>query len=277
MKNILTIDLESWFHFDVEFFRKFGGKLNKRLDDNFIVDATKLLLRLLEEYNQKATFFVLGEVYQWYPALIKEVKKGGHEIAYHGHNHKKLLNKKILEKQLALSCRFLDEFKPKGFRAPDIYFKKEYFSLLEKHQFYYDSSSYGCWGQDLERIDGVFEVPISSFVFRKNLKEADFPRDFSWRLLLREIPFGSGYFLCLLKDKISIFVERLNRQQIPALLLIHPWQIYSNPLSGSRFRVRYFWKNPAAVLYSVKIIKEFEKLLIRYKFTTIEDFLRDFL
>lgn len=275
MKNILTIDLESWFHFDVEFFTKIHKKLNKELDNDFIVNSTELLLELLKKYKQKATFFVLGEVFQWYPSLIRKIKQENHEIAYHGHNHKKLLNKRTLKKQLLLSANFLKEFKPKGFRAADIYFKREYFSLLKEHNFIYDSSSYGFFKKKVETIEGIFEIPISSLPFRKRKNPISFPKELSLKLLCREFPFGSGYFLSLLKDKIATFIRRFNNQEIPVLILIHPWQMYNNPLNSFGFKTRYFWRQPVAVFYTADILKTLEKLLANYKFISIVEFLED--
>src|SRR4030043_1091945 len=112
IKNVLSIDLESFIH------RQFNidERINK--DNGYTVKATNYILKILKKYNTSATFFVVGEIYDWYPNLIEQIKLDGHEIAYHTHRHIILNNKEILLKELSLSGSFLKKFKPKGFRAP---------------------------------------------------------------------------------------------------------------------------------------------------------------
>jgi predicted deacetylase len=46
------------------------------------------MLRLLDRYEVRATFFVLGWVANRFPQLIKEIHREGHEIASHGYWHR---------------------------------------------------------------------------------------------------------------------------------------------------------------------------------------------
>ena len=74
MKNILSIDLESWIHFYEGALRTqrftFNSSERKSIDNNYIPDATTDILNLLDKYEQKATFFIVGELYDWYPNTI---------------------------------------------------------------------------------------------------------------------------------------------------------------------------------------------------------------
>ncbi len=45
------------------------------------------IIRTLEEYNCRATFFVLGTWAEKYPETIKKLHSAGHEIANHSYNH----------------------------------------------------------------------------------------------------------------------------------------------------------------------------------------------
>ncbi len=51
---------------------------------------TSSIMAILEKYNAKATFFVLGTRVEMYPDLVKKLHDQGHEIANHSYNHKRL-------------------------------------------------------------------------------------------------------------------------------------------------------------------------------------------
>lgn len=67
---------------------------NKRValtfDDGPHPKVTKQILKILEKYDAKATFFMVGYRAEDYPSLVREVKEQGHEIGNHTWNHPKL-------------------------------------------------------------------------------------------------------------------------------------------------------------------------------------------
>lgn len=52
-----------------------------------VVRCTGRLLEILSGFDAKATFFVVGEVAQKYPGLVKEIAAAGHEVGSHGLGH----------------------------------------------------------------------------------------------------------------------------------------------------------------------------------------------
>ena len=56
-------------------------------DDGPIPEVTPWLLDLLDEYNVKATFFVVGDNVRKYPDIYKMVVERGHHIGNHTFNH----------------------------------------------------------------------------------------------------------------------------------------------------------------------------------------------
>ena len=68
--NALTIDLEDWHH--IELARAYLNQ-NKIEKFNQIENSTKPVLDLLDKYDTRATFFVVGEIAGKYPELIKEI------------------------------------------------------------------------------------------------------------------------------------------------------------------------------------------------------------
>lgn len=82
--NILTLDIEDWFHIkDTEWV-----SLSKWLTlESKVVSNTELILSLLNKHQVKATFFIMGWVAEIYPNLVKEIALAGHEIGYHSYYH----------------------------------------------------------------------------------------------------------------------------------------------------------------------------------------------
>jgi peptidoglycan/xylan/chitin deacetylase (PgdA/CDA1 family) len=259
--NVLSVDLESWVHRD----RIDGDR--KRVDDGYILRSTEKILHLLDEHNIKTTFFVVAEIYDWYPDLIDKIKAKGHEIAYHTHTHRTLKSKDILIDELERSSSFLDKFRPKGFRAPDIFTKKEYFEILSEWGFEYDSSIYGPFSLSTT-INNILEIPVSSYRYGGK-PTLSFPRNLSLNLLTREIPVGSGYFMELLGSRLSYFIKKINRSGMPFISFFHPWQIDAPPNKN-----QYFKDFPQKIFeppYRFNCYEVIQHLLKNYRFRTFEE------
>ena len=138
MKNILSIDLECFISVYEQFNsakRTLTSEERKKADNGYIVRATEWILKELKKANVKITFFVVAELYDWYPELIESIRKEGHEIGYHTHEHVIIQNKQMLQQELVKSKQFLKEFKPKGFRAPRVHLPESCFKLLKEKGF----------------------------------------------------------------------------------------------------------------------------------------------
>ena len=277
MKNILSIDLESWVHFYIDALKLYADSENfdiKKLDNNYIPNATENLLAILQKHNQKATFFVLAEFFNFYPKTIEKIEKAGHEIAYHTYNHALIKNKNILQNQLEKSQNFLTRFKPIGFRAPQIFITKESFELLKQHGFEYSSSSYDDF--HISNINGIKEIPVSVFsLFNKKSTSSgssdSFPKNLKLKMLFSKVPFGSGIIFAIFGSKLSIFINQLNKKGIPAIIFLHPWQLYqTDEITNLRFKFSVLLKNPLCFFYTKNRLKSFEKLLQKHQFTTFK-------
>ena len=70
----------------------YNGKEGKRVfltfDDGPSKDVTPHILDILDKYNIKATFFVLGNRVKMYPDIVKQEYEAGHYIANHKYSHK---------------------------------------------------------------------------------------------------------------------------------------------------------------------------------------------
>ena len=223
--NVLSIDIESWVH---KYFLSQDSSIKKTRDNGYIFNATKDILNILKQSNMETTFFIVGEIFDWYPELIYAIKRGGHEIGFHTYSHRKLVTKKCLSDELKKGNKFIEEFDIKGFRAPEAIIHKEHLLILRDWGFSYDSSIYSEF-EIFEPIERFLEAPVSSYPMYGSIRDIQFPRNLTFSLLLREIPFGSGYFIGLLGSHIQWFIKRCNSKNIPVSLVIHPWQIKNIP------------------------------------------------
>jgi hypothetical protein len=262
MENVLSIDFESWVH------RNFTGIGANKLESNYIENCTDGILKILDKFGIKSTFFIVGELYDWYPESIKKIRDAGHEIGYHTHTHKLLEDKNLLATEIRKSEKFLKKFKPVGFRAPETFIRRCHFDLLRKSKFKYDSSTYGPIDM-VGIIDGIMEIPISSMKILRTANKLSFPRNIYVSMTNGEIPFGSGFFLSLFGTKISYFIKKINSKNQPAVLFVHPWQIFNAP--NYRIIEKSFLFKIKQASYSMNRRDSFVSLLKKHKFCRFED------
>jgi peptidoglycan/xylan/chitin deacetylase (PgdA/CDA1 family) len=133
--NAIVVDLEHWH--SSEFLTPY---LPDEKPDQ-VVEATRPILDLLDRYDVRATFAVLGSVAQNHPVLVREIYDKGHEIACHAYSHKTLfeLGKAAFDDEIQRSIALLRSItgeSPKGFRAPSFSMDnstKWAFEVLEKY------------------------------------------------------------------------------------------------------------------------------------------------
>src|SRR4051794_31030949 len=85
IRNAMTVDVEDYFQvsaFAPYIDRESWDRLPCRVERN--IDR---ILALFEQQNVQATFFTLGWIAERYPAMIRRIIAGGHELASHGYGH----------------------------------------------------------------------------------------------------------------------------------------------------------------------------------------------
>ena len=77
-------------------------KIALTFDDGPHPRYTERILNILEKYNIKATFFVIGVNIENYPEPLKKIYEGGHEIGNHSydHNNEKNLNEENVRTEI---------------------------------------------------------------------------------------------------------------------------------------------------------------------------------
>ena len=126
--NILTFDIEDWFHI---YFEK-GFNVDSVLDkyESRIRGNMEMIHEVLDAKNQKATFFCLGWVARKYPDVIRQIVDKGHEIGTHSDNHNLafLQNREEFSQDFESSIKSLEDVsgtKVKYYRAPAFSIKDE--------------------------------------------------------------------------------------------------------------------------------------------------------
>ncbi|MGA8441366.1 MAG: polysaccharide deacetylase family protein, partial [Candidatus Sulfotelmatobacter sp.] len=89
-RDVVSVDVEDYFHAEAFSDVVDRGRWNSytsRVEAN-----TRRLLELLAALDAHATFFVLGWVAERFPALVREIAAGGHELGCHSHWHRLIYN-----------------------------------------------------------------------------------------------------------------------------------------------------------------------------------------
>lgn len=105
------------------------------------------ILKLLDQYNIKATSFIPGHTADTYPEVCREILSCGHEVGHHGYVHEDPTELTYEQEEAVIQKGFeaLDRIgaKPVGYRSPGWDFSPNTIEILEKYGFQYDSSLMG--------------------------------------------------------------------------------------------------------------------------------------
>lgn len=227
-RNALTIDVEDYFQvsaFDRHIPRAQWAAQPCRVERN--VDR---ILELLERHQARATFFTLGWIAERYPALVRRIVGGGHELASHGYAHLRASDQTRNEfrRDITLSKNLLEQLGGQavnGYRAPSFSIAAGNLWALDSLQaagYRYSSSIYPIrhdhYGMpDAARFAsrptgerGLLELPISTV-----------------RVLGRNLPAGGGGYFRLLPYATSRWaLRRINSHDGQAgIFYFHPWEL----------------------------------------------------
>jgi polysaccharide deacetylase family protein (PEP-CTERM system associated) len=231
--NALTIDVEDYFQ--VSAFERYVDRSQWDSYSLRVVENTGRVLDLLDEFGVKATFFILGWVAQRCPALVRQIRDNGHEIACHGYGHELVyrIGPERFREDIRRSKGILEQLsgvQVRGYRAPSYSITKKSLwalDILIEEGFTYDSSIFPVY-HDLygipdaprfpyliERTSGAIrEFPLSTYPLRLGSKEYRLP------------VAGGGYLRLFPAALLRHCIAAINRREgQPAVLYFHPWEI----------------------------------------------------
>jgi polysaccharide deacetylase family protein (PEP-CTERM system associated) len=210
--NILTFDIEDWFHILDNPYTKGieqWSNFESRIDQNM-----EIIFNLLEANNQKATFFVVGWMAEKHPEQIRKIVEKGHEIGSHTYLHQLVYKQshKVFKDDLAKSINILEHCtgqKVKYFRAPGFSINRNTpwaFEALLENGISIDSSVFPA-----SRAHGGFEefgTAKPAIIECKGMQLKEFPINIL-PLLSKSIIFsGGGYFRLFPYQMIRKFTEQ---------------------------------------------------------------------
>jgi polysaccharide deacetylase family protein (PEP-CTERM system associated) len=274
--NYLTIDFERLGDRDV--YR--GHSFNESDERKFVEDSLELILGLLEEYDTKASFFVVGEVIRDFPNLMKRIVDCGHEVGLHGWVHKRLdeLSKEQFVNDIESALSVYEAVlitKPLGFRAPQFSMSKQTswaLNVLGTYGFLYDSSIYPCnmsfYGNNNGPIHPYYPSVDDPSTSSASGGIIEFPA-MVYNLFGVRLPTAGGFWMRLFGFKLlSHAISDINSKGHPATIYFHNWEFLDNkPWLRKPFNnVRN---------YGIPIIDKIKNLLSSHQFTSIRTYFTD--
>ncbi len=122
------------------------------------------ILKMLDTWGVKATFFIPGMIAERYPAVVEEISRRGHEIGFHGYAHEEFTTTTYEEEDATMHraekiIRDICGQTLFGHRAPGGVIHDYSLRLFVEHGYIYSSNWRDSDGPFLHKIDGK-EVPL---------------------------------------------------------------------------------------------------------------------
>jgi hypothetical protein len=213
---------------------------------------------LLDEYDQKITFFVVANLCDNHLDILEEIRDRGHEIASHSYTHPNLtdLNQEEIEREVKESKERLErelDIQVKGFRAPELRINEQVYEELENAGYEYDSSKipslkipgwYGGYGKyKPHRKGGITEIPVSANPVTKT-------------------PISGFFFRFLGRKHLHWSIRELHKRDITPVIYLHPYEL-------TRFEGKKNWRQ--GIRTGDYTISSIERLLSNYNFSKVEN------
>lgn len=271
MLNVLTVDVEDWFHVQA-----FSGRYPVSEWDS---QRTRVLgniikvLEILDEYDALATFFVLGWIAEKMPEIVAMIHERGHEIASHSQYHRLVfdLDRDAFKKDLQQSILNIEQCVDvvvRGYRAPSFSIRpgdEWVWEVFSECGIEYDSSIFPV------RHD-IYGAPSAPrFPYRiepiENVSILEIPPS-TIRMLGTNIPVaGGGYLRMFPYWFISRSIRAINGDGHPAVIYFHPWELDTHQKhirGGVRSRFRHYTN---LKMFEVKL----RRLLTDFRFSSISE------
>ena len=235
-------------------------------------DAGERIARLLDvlaERGHCATFFVVGELAERYPELIRRMAECGFEVGSHSHTHLRMDggDRELCKRDIARSKAVLEDLTGQpvsGFRAPS-WSAQRTDEWLWEHLidlgFRYDSSLFPF----KTHLYGSLRNPVAPFRLPSGLLEI--PPSVSKFGPLR-LPYGGGFYFRLYPRWLTrSLIDRDARSNKTPIIYFHPWEFDPESIEMERGLLNRFIAN----YNSRNTWSEFIDLLEHYRTAAMGD------
>jgi polysaccharide deacetylase family protein (PEP-CTERM system associated) len=238
LTNALTIDVEDYFQ--VSAFAPYIKRADWDAAECRVERNVSRILAMLADRQVKATFFTLGWIAERYPQVVKDIVKGGHELASHGYGHERAsdLSREAFMQDVTRAKHLLEDLggqAVQGYRAPSfsigvgnlwafdvlahagyrysssVYpIKHDHYGMPDSPRFAYRTGGGAATNGGNGASAGLLEIPVTTV-----------------RVMNRNLPSsGGGYFRLLPYPVSRWLLQRVNREEREsAIFYFHPWEI----------------------------------------------------
>lgn len=223
--HALSVDVEDWYSAGV---LALSGQVVPPTEA--VVRNTEVLLALFAEHGVLATWFVLGEVADAFPNLVRRIAEAGHELGVHGYHHHRLfeLTPETFREAARRAKEAVEQAggqRVRGHRAvafslsPVTWWALEILAALG---FEYDSSVFPFRG----RRYGLPDAPLRPYKIQTE-------RGALWEVPLSVVSLGRLRFPCCGGGYLRHFplsctraaLRRIEREARAAVVYLHPYEL----------------------------------------------------
>ncbi len=276
VRHAMTVDVEDYFH--VSAFAKVIKPSDWAQWPSTVERNTRTLLDLFDEFDIKATFFVLGWVAERHAGLIREIAARGHEIASHGYSHQLVYRQSPAEfrDETARSKQLLEDMVQQpitGYRAASYSITRQSLwalDILAELDFRWDSSIFPVYHDRY----GIPDSPTHPYriATSNGASLLEFPLTTAKLGSYRAPAAGGGYFrLYPYALSRQLFKIATNANTTPAIFYLHPWEIDPDQprVPGASLLSRFRHYNNLA-----RCLPRLRAMLSEFPFGTVSDSLR---
>jgi polysaccharide deacetylase family protein (PEP-CTERM system associated) len=277
---MITLSID-WEDFG-QLFGKYHHKVISEPVNGAIERQTDVILDMLEETGNKATFFILGMLARYRPQLVKKIVLRGHEVGIHGQNHEVMysLSPAAVRRELEDAYKTVTDItgsRVYGFRAPFFSINKMNLYVLEALAdlgLIYDSS--------------IFPVKLPRYGIDK-FSEKDALYKLANGKEIVELPLtvyaccgkkwpvsGGGYIRLMPSPLVNKIFNDFHNKNINTTVYMHPYEFDPEPINVSanyprdvsvsnlKVHVQNFRWN----LFRGSVSFKIKRLLTQFKFNT---------
>jgi polysaccharide deacetylase family protein (PEP-CTERM system associated) len=272
IRNALTIDVEDYYH--VSAFERWIPRAAWDGLESRVERSTWKILHILEQAGVRATFFVLGWVAKNCPALVRAIRRGGHEIGCHSFWHRLVYEQtpQQFREDLRRGRGILESITGQrvlAYRAPSFSIVKRSLWALDvliDEGFSLDSSIYPTYHPRY----GLPGSPLRPHRIQRptgSLWECPPPvhRFFGYPLAVG----GGGYLRLFPYSWTRHWLQKVNRAGRPNVVYFHPWE-----LDPEQPRFAFGWRRTFRHYVNLHRTEErLTRLLKDFRFGTLSEML----
>jgi polysaccharide deacetylase family protein (PEP-CTERM system associated) len=228
--HVMSVDVEDYFM--VEAFAQSVSRSSWPAWPSRVVDNTRRVLDLFDNYNVKATFFFVGWIADKFPELVRDVHSRGHELACHSYWHRTVysLTHEEFREDTRAAVQAIENaagVRVQGYRAPSWSITRNSLWALEilgQEGFTYDSSIYPI-RHDLYGLPGAQRFPWT-FESPNGYKLREFPPA-TVPFIGQILPGAGGGYLRIFPSGYTRWIFRKFEREYGQRVVVyfHPWEL----------------------------------------------------